>query len=119
MIEVIAIEATMFVPAGVLRQMLDGLARRQRTIAELALSAQMTAALMHRRCRDDQTVILTMPAHQAASLLALAGEQGVESALHPDVRDAVTRLSIAGDGRGRPSRGRAWREFVASWEDRP
>jgi hypothetical protein len=95
-IEIANLEAMVFVCAGELEKVLAALSQRQRTQAELALSTQITAALTCRRYRDSQTVVLQMPVHQAALLMALGREQGVNAAVHPEVQEALRALAADG-----------------------
>lgn len=96
MIEIANLEAMVFVRAGELEKILSALAQRQQTQEELALSAEITSALTCRRYRDSQTVVLYMPVRQAALLMALGREQGVTTALHNEVREALQALEDAG-----------------------
>jgi pyruvate kinase len=95
-IEIVNLEVMVFVRAGELQCILAALSQRQRTKAELALSEEITAALTCRSYRDSQTVVLHVPAHQAALLMALGREQGVNAAVHQEVQEALQALEAAG-----------------------
>lgn len=86
-------EATVVCPAGDVRQIIRALSGRERSEAEMALSTQIVAALGRRRYRDDDLVVLQMPAHQVVTLLAASAGAGVNGVVHPDLASALRRLA--------------------------